>query len=476
MGLRRHAGTAAATAAILLISAVPAWAETYPVTRTDDPAPGACLPTDCSLREALNASNASTAVDDLVEIPAASAPYAVDLGTLAVTDAVVVRGAGADRVVIDGGEKDLLMSNDATGPVVLVGLTLRKGKGAIQNNGTLTLRAVSVEKNFRSAAGGGIQSNGPLQIESSFIGFNRTDGISGGGIHSNGEVRLINSTVAGNESMGPSGIRSNESLTLISSSVVSNMSVGSGYPGVSAPTLTLQGSLLAKNSSATAILNCGGMNLVSLGGNVEDGATCGLGVGDRAKSDPGLGDLGLHGGTTAVYALLPGGGAVDASPVCPPFDQRGALRPSGPGCDSGAYELQQEQPQPGGAPTGAVADTTVALGPIQKRLRINGRGVGRLTLTCPAAEKSPPCSGNIVIRSLGKVPFDGKSRRVVLAKGRFSLEAGESKGIRLEFANAKLTLLRSAPPARRALLRITVVDGAGNTALVPSRIRLQPAT
>ena len=51
------AGCLAAVA--LLATASAASADTYHPTRTDDPAPNGCKPKDCSLREAVIASNAN---------------------------------------------------------------------------------------------------------------------------------------------------------------------------------------------------------------------------------------------------------------------------------------------------------------------------------------------------------------------------------------------------------------------------------
>jgi hypothetical protein len=57
-----------------------------------------------------------------------------------------------------------------------------------------------------------------------------------------------------------------------------------------------------------------------------------------------------NGGSTPTIALLPESPAVDLvdQEACPPpeTDQRGVERPQGGACDSGAYELEQEPPQP----------------------------------------------------------------------------------------------------------------------------------
>ena len=92
-------------AAVLLLARRPllasvgtaAAAKTLTVTRTDDPAPGPCLPEDCSLREALESLERHRRRSTIeVVVPAAAAHYEIDLGTLEITDQVEVQGAGAD--------------------------------------------------------------------------------------------------------------------------------------------------------------------------------------------------------------------------------------------------------------------------------------------------------------------------------------------------------------------------------------------
>jgi len=47
-----------------------AFAETFQVTRVDDPLPDGCNPADCSLREAISSAN-SNAVADIIELDSA---------------------------------------------------------------------------------------------------------------------------------------------------------------------------------------------------------------------------------------------------------------------------------------------------------------------------------------------------------------------------------------------------------------------
>ena len=79
--------------------------------------------------------------------------------------------------------------------------------------------------------------------------------------------------------------------------------------------------------------------------------------------DPQLGPLASNGGPTSTQALLPGSPLIDAVPAgadCAATDQRGVVRPQGPACDAGAYEVEVPTPPGGGAPPpggGTPADT-----------------------------------------------------------------------------------------------------------------------
>jgi hypothetical protein len=95
--------------------------------------------------------------------------------------------------------------------------------------------------------------------------------------------------------------------------------------------VTISGSIVAGNTSpACAGGSFGGANDITLGDPSCPGA----------NADPLLAPLADNGGPT--FTLRPGDGspAIDGAPVegCPATDQRGAVRPFGPGCDIGAYE------------------------------------------------------------------------------------------------------------------------------------------
>jgi CSLREA domain-containing protein len=90
-------------------------------------------------------------------------------------------------------------------------------------------------------------------------------------------------------------------------------------------------------------------------------------------ADPQLGPLAANGGPTMTQALLPGSPLIDAVPAgpdCAGTDQRGLVRPQGPACDVGAYEVGV--PIPPGPDTEAPSFLAASLKPA--RFAVNRRG------------------------------------------------------------------------------------------------------
>ncbi len=77
--------------------ATPVRADTFQVTRADDPAPNGCLAADCSLREALEAAQATPAADT---IRLGSGQYFVTRGHLDAFGTIVLEGAGSEQTAI----------------------------------------------------------------------------------------------------------------------------------------------------------------------------------------------------------------------------------------------------------------------------------------------------------------------------------------------------------------------------------------
>jgi CSLREA domain-containing protein len=384
--MRTRTGVALA-ALVALAAASTGHAATFNVTRTDDPSPGAC-DSDCSLREAVLAANATGGLDT-INVPAGrfrltragTGEDAGATGDLDLTENVDIGGRLGATVIDAGGvDRVLEVQPGVTASILRVTITggLVDGSGGgIENRGVLTLGDDTITGNQAlvpaSNAGGGVDSSGTLIVNGSTISANRA--YNGGGIAFAGSLKISNSTIAQNvagargfngDGGGVSG-SGGASVTLESSTVAGNVSFNgsSSGGGINASAATLTNTIVAENVShlpdqtATFLDNCSVGTLTSQGHNLSDGSDCNLSnVGDRQNGDPRLGPLADNGGPTPTKALLPGSQARDAGAGCPMTDQRRALRPAA-SCDIGAYEVAP--PQPTVMPPNSIGTTSATL-------------------------------------------------------------------------------------------------------------------
>ena len=212
----------------------------FTVTRSDDRNNAACVPGDCSLREAVNAANAS-ATDDTIN-------FAAGLTTITLANEIVtnnagtlaVNGTGANVLTIDGGAgttNRIFHTNQAT--VTISGVTLTGGNGFGSNetyNGSggaifaylssLTLDGVHVTGNSVNRYGGGVYLVGGFQH------------------------RIINSTISGNTANGCGGIYANANLTIVNSTISRNTAITSHpFEGDGGGICQTSGSVIIVNST-----------------------------------------------------------------------------------------------------------------------------------------------------------------------------------------------------------------------------------
>jgi 6-phosphogluconolactonase (cycloisomerase 2 family) len=177
---------------------------------------------------------------------------------------------------------------------------------------------------------------------------------------------------------------------------------------------------------------------------------------------------------TGTSGCAPGAGLLRAFAVDVSDDGQGlyvgAYEGTGTGDDGALATFRVEQalaPPPS-------PDTTVTLQILGKRLSVNRRGIARLRLRCPAGEQSPPCSGQVAVRTRARLSLgtagSSKRRRVSLAKARFRIAAGRTKAVKLRLRGGKLDLLRSNSKARRVVATADVRDEAGNSRTVGKRL------
>ena len=380
-----HIAVITAFIVALFVSALPVTtvqaAATITVTTTQD-----VFNTDgkCSLREAIISANKDKAAnagkgecaagnrDDTILLAAGTyvltrtdngSENSSATGDLDVTANVIIQGAGADKVVIDGTALTDRIFQVFTAKLTLTGVTLVGGKsrdagGAIHSNGQLTIQNSAVTGAAAGSDGGGVYvtSPGTLTLTQSTVSGNAAVNNGGGIFNNGGTLTLTNATISGN-SAGSSGggLWNTGELTLLNVTVSLNAAdQNADEAGVGGGIFHNTGSASTKNTilagnlvlhAAPTSLECAG-TINSAGHNlVQNAAGCtlsGAAAGDLFGVDALLGPLANNGGTTFTHALLPLSPAVDAGDTsgCPSTDQRGLPRPIGAGCDIGAVEEQ----------------------------------------------------------------------------------------------------------------------------------------
>jgi len=262
--------------------------------------------------------------------------------------------------------------------------------GGILASGTLTVRETTIASNLTASGGrggaatGGARS-GLTRVLGAGVGGAGGDGGDAGGIGvATGTATITNTTIATNLTGGGGGgggggagipgggpgsvggtggaggrgggVSSAAALTVSFATITRNGEGTDGTDGraldVSTPGAT--GSTGSSGAGAGAAVAAAGTTTLTrsvLSGNGCDIAPAvpddALGVAFQspacpgAAGDPILGPLMDNGGPTVTMRPGPGSAALDRVPaaVCPATDQRGARRPGGAACDSGAVEL-----------------------------------------------------------------------------------------------------------------------------------------
>jgi CSLREA domain-containing protein len=363
----------------------------FMVSTTTDKADGLC-DADCSLREAIQDSNASPGPDTVLLPPGM---YVLTLlgpgedesatGDLDVMDELDLVGKGPATTVIDGNEGDRVLHVLPGASASLWGLTLRGGRSEAAPGGGIldqgALRAVDTLVSLNQAADGGgiaVQGDGAsLGLVRSTLADNVASG-NGGAVTADCTscaLTLVDSTLSGNRAQGDGGglfKGPGARVQLASVTVTGNEAdsdaagggQGGGLSGAPGGTLTLRNSVVARNldptggapdcDAACACLASEGYNLIGEDLGCSFPAIPGDQVGTKEAIDPRLGLLANNGGPTPTHALLAESPALDAANpalpgsgglACEAVDQRSFRRPwDGNGdqaslCDAGSFEL-----------------------------------------------------------------------------------------------------------------------------------------
>ncbi|MGN6518351.1 MAG: choice-of-anchor Q domain-containing protein [Dokdonella sp.] len=228
--------------------------------------------------------------------------------------------------------------------------------GGIRTDGTLDVVDSTITGNI-AKLGGGIQSGGITTVTRSVISGNEAY-YHGGGLHvAGGTTTLVGSTLAGNSARYyGGGARVDGTLEATNSTIAGNNCNRSGAGLYLASTATLQldhatlsvnhanttGGGIGGSGNATIVQTIVSGNSASSGSDIAAGVTW-TGSGNLVSSaSDALGPLQDNGGPTPTMVPGPGSAAIDmiaAQDCTQPRDQRGFARPQGAGCDIGAVEV-----------------------------------------------------------------------------------------------------------------------------------------
>src|SRR5438876_5283911 len=315
------------------------------VTNTNDNGPG-------SLRQAL----AGASDGDTIDATDISGVITLTTGQLLVDKSVIINGAGANFLAIDGNASSRIFQIGSGETVTISDVTIRNGQGnfggGIFNgaNAALTITDSILGSNV-GGFGGGIFNSGTLTIVSSTVSDNMAS--EGAGIYNSGAntLTITNSTFSGNVVSETGGACFNLGALQITDSTFSDNSSAFLAGGVfNLGTLQIGNTILKTGDSGENLYSNGAGGVTSLGYNISSDNGNGFltGPGDQINTDPLLGPLQNNGGPTFTHALLPGSPAIDMGDpnFTPPpfFDQRGSgFSRVVNGCiDIGSFEVQTQ--------------------------------------------------------------------------------------------------------------------------------------
>jgi uncharacterized repeat protein (TIGR01451 family) len=290
--------------------------------------------------------------------------------TLNLTNSTISNNGGIDGGAIYNSLSSALNTVNVVSSTIS-GNTANFG-GAVSNYGSLTVTSSTISGNSGTYFGGGLYnySGGTMTVTQSTIAANKT-GYGGGGIINASSINassltITNSTIEGNSAPFGSGggVFNTGTMTVTASTVTGNSAsacgggIGNGgaCAGYANANATLSTTIAAGNSAGSSGPDLAGGPFATAGYNLigngdgSTGITNGVNhdqVGTTASPiNPDLSALANNGGPTQTQLPASTSPVVNAIPkgtngcgTAIRTDQRGVLRPQGPGCDIGAYEI-----------------------------------------------------------------------------------------------------------------------------------------
>jgi CSLREA domain-containing protein len=338
----------------------------YTVSKTADTSDGIC-DADCSLREAVNAANATVDNDTIYfALPLFASPQTISLTgseiVVASNGSLTIHGAGANRLTISGNNASRIISisDDAVVNIDHLRFTAGTGVGAantgrggaIYNNGGTTVISHCVFMG-NSAANGGAMNNataGTLTITNSVLANNSASSVGGalqnfststmhlintaitgnscgasttggGAMQGNGAITMTNVTMSGNSSLASGGgiFYNGTGLTMTNTTIAGNTAAtnaGGLHKGTTTNNANIRNSIIAGNTGGTSPDAVSVFN--SLGNNIIGvvGTSTGWIASDLQNQNPLLSPLGSYGGGGFSHALLTGSPAINAGQDC----------------------------------------------------------------------------------------------------------------------------------------------------------------
>lgn len=281
-------------------------------------------------------------------------PYDQRIAHLTVTHGDVVdQPGGGIRTSGDGVsyvQYAYVSDNEAAATTLDPGTPFQYHGGGLAAFGKTVVTDSTFEYN-RAGYGAGIFWNAPGRGPRFTAVLHNHASVDGGGIYlRSSDNELANDTVTGNTVQGHGGgiffAATSSGADLDHLTIASNNSptgLGGGVwreanPDVELSPRTVRGTIVSGNGAGA---DCAGPGeLGSQGQNLDSDTSCAF---DQPSDQPGVQPLlaspAFNGGPTPTRELKAGSPAIDTGPCDLAFDQRGAKRPFGDGCDSGAFEV-----------------------------------------------------------------------------------------------------------------------------------------